>query len=60
MTQSLRDQACALGLERLADEHLAQLERALAGMARHVARLPRDLAPAQEPALIFRAKGDAS
>ena len=60
MTPSLRDRARALGLERLADEHLAQLERALATMARHVARLPRDLPPAQEPALIFRAKGGAS
>ena len=59
MTVSLREEARALGLERLADEHLPQLERALATMARHVARLPRNLAPAQEPALIFRAEGDA-
>ncbi|HXZ01166.1 MAG TPA: hypothetical protein VEI03_14290 [Stellaceae bacterium] len=59
MTQSLRDQARALGLDRLADEHLAQLERALAAMARHLERLPRDLPPAQEMALIFRAKGAA-
>ncbi|MGO8918261.1 MAG: hypothetical protein ACLQJR_20370 [Stellaceae bacterium] len=57
MTPSLRDQARTLGLERLTDEHLAQLERAIAGMERHRQRLPRDLPPAQEMALIFRAKG---
>lgn len=60
MSTSLRDQARALGLERLSDEHLAQLERAIAGMARHLERLPRDLPPSQEMALIFRARGNAS
>jgi hypothetical protein len=60
MTPSLRDQARALGLERLTDEHLAQLESAMTAMARHVQRVPRDLPPAQEMALIFRAKGTAA
>ncbi len=53
----LRDKARALGLDRLSDAHLAQLARALEGMERHVQRLPRDLPPSQEMALIFRAKG---
>ncbi|HWI29734.1 MAG TPA: hypothetical protein VN668_22350 [Stellaceae bacterium] len=52
----LRDLARALGLDRLSNEHLAQLARALETMERHVARLPRDLPPAQEMALIFRAR----
>lgn len=54
--RELRDRAQALGLDRLSDEHLAQLARALETMARHVARLPRDLPPAQEMALVFRAR----
>jgi hypothetical protein len=52
----LRDKARALGLDRLTDEQLGQLQRALDTMAGHVRRLPRDLPPAQEMALIFRAK----
>lgn len=59
MKPELRERARALGLERLADEHLAQLERASAAMERHRQRLPRDLPPAQEPALVFHAKGQA-
>jgi hypothetical protein len=58
MTTELRDTARALGLDRLTDEHLAQLERAREAMRRHLLRVPRDLPPAQELALIFRAKGD--
>ena len=58
MTSELRDKARALGLDRLSDEHLVQFERAMAGMRRHLARVPRDLPPAQELALIFRAKGE--
>jgi hypothetical protein len=58
VTTELRDKACALGLDRLSDEHLVQFERAMAGMRRHLERVPRDLPPAQEPALIFRAKGE--
>jgi hypothetical protein len=58
MTSELRDKALALGLDRLSDEHLVQLERAMAGMRRHLGRVPRDLPPTQEPALIFRAKGE--
>lgn len=54
---NLREKARALGLDRLSDAHLAQLQRALETMARHVQRLPRDLPPAQEMALVFRAKG---
>jgi hypothetical protein len=59
MKAELRERARALGLERLTDEHLAQLERASAAMQRHRQRLPRDLPPAREPALIFRAKGES-
>ena len=59
MKPELREKARALGLERLTDEHLAQLERASETMERHRRRLPRDLPPEQEPALIFRAKGEA-
>ena len=59
MKAELRERARALGLERLTDEHLAQLERASAAMQRHRQRLPPDLPPAQEPSLIFRAKGES-
>jgi hypothetical protein len=59
MTEELRDKAHALGLDRLTDEHLAQFERATTGMERHLQRLPRGMPPAQEPAHIYRAKGDA-
>jgi hypothetical protein len=52
----LRNRARALGLDRLSDEHLAQLARALETIGRYVERLPRDLPPAQEMALIFRAR----
>ena len=58
MTAELRDKARELGLEGLTEEHLLQLERAIATMERHRARLPRDLPPAQEMALIYRAKGN--
>lgn len=54
-TAELRGAARALGLDRLTDEHLGQFERAMAAMQRHLQRLPRDLPPAQEPAMIFRA-----
>lgn len=59
MTKELRNKARALGLDRLTDEHLAELERALESMERHLRRLPRDMPPAQEPAHVYRAKGDA-
>ena len=59
MTKELRDKARALGLDRLTDEHLAQFERAVTSMERHLQRLPRGMPPAQEPAHIYRAKGDA-
>ncbi len=52
----LRERARALGLGRLTDEHLAQLERATATMRRHIERLPKDLTVADEPAHIFQAK----
>jgi hypothetical protein len=58
MTQELRDKARALGLDRLTEEHLAQFERATTGMERHLQRLPRDMPPAQEPAHIYRTKGE--
>ena len=56
MTTELRDKARALGLDRLSDEHLAQLERAMAVMRHHLDRVPRDLPATQELALVFRAK----
>ncbi len=59
MKAELRERARALGLERLTAEHLAQLERASAAMERQRQRLPRDLPPGQEPALVFRAKGQS-
>ena len=51
-----RERARALGLDKLADEHLAQLERAGAAMKRHVERLPKNLTVADEPAHIFQAR----
>ncbi len=59
MKPELRERARALGLERWSDGHLAQLERASAVMERHRQRLPPDLPPEQDPALVFRAKGEA-
>jgi len=58
MNEELRDKARALGLDRLTEEHLAQLERATTGMERHLQRLPRGLPAAQEPAHVYRAKGE--
>ena len=58
MTEELRDKARALGLDRLTDEHLKQFERATKGMERHLQRLPRGMPTAQEPAHVYRAKGD--
>ncbi|HZB91990.1 MAG TPA: hypothetical protein VE397_11145 [Stellaceae bacterium] len=54
--RDLRETARDLGLDRLSDEHLAQLGRALETMARHLQRLPRDLPASDELALIFRAQ----
>ena len=59
MTKELRDKARTLGLDRLTDEHLAQFERAITAMERHLQRLPRSVPPAQEPAHVYRAKGEA-
>jgi len=59
MTDEIRNRAQALGLDRLTDEHLEQFARATAAMEPHLERLPRDLPPSQEPAHIYRAKGDA-
>lgn len=50
-----RDLAQAAGLDKLTDEHLAQLERAAANMARLVARLPQDLPAVAEPAHVYQA-----
>ena len=58
MTKELRHKAQAFGLDRLTDEHLAQFERAITAMERHLQRLPRSVPPAQEPAHVYRAKGD--
>jgi hypothetical protein len=60
MTEEFRDKARALGLDRLTEEHLKQFERATTGMERHLKRLPRGMLPAQEPAHVYRAKGDAA
>ena len=59
MTKELRDKAQAFGLDRLTDEHLAQFERAITAMERHLQRLPRHIPAAQEPAHVYRAKGEA-
>ena len=58
MNEQLRDKARALGLDRLTEEHLTQFERAANGMERHLQRLPRGMPVAQEPAHVYRAKGD--
>jgi hypothetical protein len=58
MTEELRDKARTLGLERLTEEQLKQLERATTGMERHLRRLPRGMPAAQEPAHVYRAKGE--
>jgi hypothetical protein len=58
MNNELRDKARALGLERLSGEHLAQFERATTGMERHLQRLPRNMPAAQEPAHVYRARGE--
>jgi hypothetical protein len=60
MNNELRDKARALGLERLTEEHLAQFERATRGMERHLQRLPRKIPPAQEPAHVYRTKGETT
>lgn len=52
----MRDKARALGLDRLADTHLAQLARAIETIERYLRRVPRDLPPSQEMALTFRAR----
>jgi hypothetical protein len=57
MNEQLRDKARALGLDRLTEEHLTQFERATTSMERHLQRLPRGMAVAQEPAHVYRAKG---
>jgi hypothetical protein len=59
MTEELRDKARTLGLDRLTNEQLAQFERAMAGMERHLQRLPGGMPTAQEPAHVYRAKRDA-
>ena len=56
--QELHDQARALGLDHLTDEHLAQFEQAIKGMERHLRRLPQGIPSAQEPAHVYRAKAD--
>ena len=60
MSEEWRQRAKALGLERLTDEHLAQLQRATEGMQRHLARVPRDQPIAAEPAHVFCARDNVS
>jgi hypothetical protein len=57
MSLELRQKAEALGLDRLSNEHLTQLERATRMIGAQLKRLPRDLPATQELALVFRAKG---
>jgi hypothetical protein len=59
MTDEIRNRARTLGLDRLIDEHLEQFARATAGIEAQLKRLPHDLLMTQEPAHIYRAKGDA-
>jgi hypothetical protein len=59
MTDDIRELARAAGLDKLTDEHLAQLARAAAGMRRHIERLPKDLPVSDEPAHVFQAKAHA-
>ena len=58
MNEELRDEVRTLGLDRLTEEHLAQFERGTTGMERHLQRLPRGVPAAQEPAHVYRAKGE--
>lgn len=55
----LRRHAEALGLGRLTDEQLEEFGRARAVAQAHAADMPRDFAPSDEPAHIFRASPDA-
>jgi len=48
--EEMRRAARAAGLERYAEAHPEMLTRALEGAARLTARLPRTLAPTDEPA----------
>ena len=59
MNEELRDKVRTLGLDRLTEEHLAQFERATTAMERHLQRLPRGMPTAQEPAHVYRVKGEA-
>jgi hypothetical protein len=52
----IRETARALGLDKLTDAHLAQLERAMANVKRHTDRLPTDLTAADEPAHVYPAQ----
>ncbi len=52
----IRETARALGLDKLTDAHLVQLERAAANMKRHTDRLPKDLSVADEPAHVYPAQ----
>jgi hypothetical protein len=51
----MRETARALGLDKLTDAHLSQLERAMANAKRHIDRLPKDLTGADEAAHVYRA-----
>ena len=58
MSEQIRDKARALGLDRLTDEYLAQFDRATRSMEQHLQRLPHNMPVEQEPAHIYRAKGE--
>lgn len=50
----LRSFAKAAGLKRMLDDHAQQLKTALVGAKAIADRLPRDLAPEDEPAHVYR------
>ncbi len=53
----LRERAGEAGLRRLKPAHLEELARASAAMRTAIEGMPRDHAPADEPAHVFRAGG---
>lgn len=51
---ALRRRAVELGLGALTDGQLAEFGRAMEAAAKHVATVPRDYPPADEPAHVLR------
>ena len=57
--QTLRQEAEAVGLRNLSEQHLTQYARAKAAAQRMVAAIPRELPMHVEPAHTFRASQEA-